>query len=198
MIAILDYGSGNIRSAERAFATTSQEVIVTSDPNVCASAEGVVIPGVGAFAACMNQLRAIDGEKIIQKHISSGKKILGICVGMQILFTKGFEKEISNGLGILKGEVEILPARILPHIGWNQVEVNEKSNLFRGIESERFYFVHSYGTLSPIEGAVNSYTDYEGKFICAVETELVSAVQFHPEKSGAAGLKLIKNWVESL
>ena len=134
MITILDYGSGNLRSAERAFATTSREVIVTSDPRVCEKAEGLVIPGVGAFAACMNQLRAINGGEIIKSHIAAGKKILGICVGMQILFSKGFEKITSQGLGILKGDVELLPARILPHIGWNQVETGENSTLFKGIE----------------------------------------------------------------
>ncbi|MFM9142117.1 MAG: imidazole glycerol phosphate synthase subunit HisH, partial [Actinomycetota bacterium] len=117
---------------------------------------------------------------------------------MQILFNKGFEKTTSQGLGILKGDVELLPAKILPHIGWNQVETSEKSTLFKGIEKERFYFVHSYGLLKPVEEGINSYTDYEGRFVSAVEMELVSAVQFHPEKSGAAGLKLISNWVESL
>ena len=198
MIAILDYGSGNLRSAERAFATASREVIVTSDPQVCERAKGLVVPGVGAFAACMNQLLAINGGEIIKSHITAGKKILGICVGMQILFNKGFEKTTSQGLGILKGDVELLPAKILPHIGWNQVETSEKSNLFKGIEKERFYFVHSYGLLKPVEEGINSYTDYEGRFVSAVEMELVSAVQFHPEKSGAAGLKLISNWVESL
>ncbi len=198
MIAILDYGSGNLRSAERAFATASREVIVTSDPQVCERAKGLVIPGVGAFAACMNQLIAINGGEIIKSHIAAGKKILGICVGMQILFNKGFEKTTSQGLGILKGDVELLPAKILPHIGWNQVETSEKSTLFKGIEKERFYFVHSYGLLKPVEEGINSYTDYEGRFVSAVEMELVSAVQFHPEKSGAAGLKLISNWVESL
>lgn len=198
MITILDYGSGNLRSAERAFATTSREVIVTSDPRVCEKAEGLVIPGVGAFAACMNQLRAINGGEIIKSHIAAGKKILGICVGMQILFSKGFEKITSQGLGILKGDVELLPAKILPHIGWNQVETGENSTLFKGIERERFYFVHSYGLLKPVEAGLNSYTDYQGKFVSAVETKLVSAVQFHPEKSGAAGLKLIRNWVDSL
>lgn len=198
MIAILDYGSGNLRSAERAFATASREVIVTSDPQVCERAKGLVIPGVGAFAACMNQLIAINGGEIIKSHIAAGKKILGICVGMQILFNKGFEKTTSQGLGILKGDVELLPAKILPHIGWNQVETSEKSTLFKGIEKERFYFVHSYGLLKPVDDGLNSYTDYQGKFVSAVETKLVSAVQFHPEKSGAAGLKLIRNWVESL
>ncbi|MBM3743598.1 MAG: imidazole glycerol phosphate synthase subunit HisH [Actinobacteria bacterium] len=198
MIAILDYGSGNLRSVQRAFATASREVIVTSDPQVCERAKGLVIPGVGAFAACMNQLRAINGGEIIESHIAVGKKILGICVGMQILFNKGFEKITSQGLGILKGNVELLPAKILPHIGWNQVETGENSTLFNGIERERFYFVHSYGVLNPVDDALNSYTDYEGRFISAVETKLVSAVQFHPEKSSAAGMKLIRNWVESL
>ena len=168
MIAILDYGSGNLRSAEKAFATVSNQVVVSSDPKICASADALVVPGVGAFKACMDQLLAIKGDQIINNHLASGKKILGICVGMQILFSKGFEKQESNGLSVLPGDIKPLKAKILPHIGWNSVKAGSGSKLFNGIENESFYFVHSYGLLEPITDAINTITNYEGEFISAV------------------------------
>jgi glutamine amidotransferase len=195
LIAILDYGSGNLRSAERAFAAVGEEVVVTSDPQLCASADGLVIPGVGAFKACMNQLIAIKGDQIIKNYLETGRKILGICVGMQILFTKGFEKQESDGLAVLNGEIRLLDAQILPHIGWNSVSAGAGSKLFKGLENERFYFVHSYGLQSPVIDGINTTSTYDNEFISAVESENISAVQFHPEKSGDAGLALIKNWV---
>ena len=195
MIAILDYGSGNLRSAERAFAAVGEEVVVTSDPQLCASADGLVIPGVGAFKACMDQLLAIKGDQIIKNYLKTGRKILGICVGMQILFTKGFEKQESDGLAVLNGEIRLLDAQILPHIGWNSVSAGAGSKLFKGIENERFYFVHRYGLQSPVIDGINTTSTYDNEFISAVEKENISAVQFHPEKSGDAGLALIKNWV---
>jgi glutamine amidotransferase len=146
----------------------------------------------------MDQLLAIKGDQIISNHLASGKKILGICVGMQILFSKGFEKQESNGLSVLPGDIKPLKAKILPHIGWNSVKAGSGSKLFNGIENESFYFVHSYGLLEPITDAINTITNYEGEFISAVESENISAVQFHPEKSGQAGLNLLKNWVRDL
>ena len=198
MIAILDYGSGNLRSAEKAFQTVSNQVVVSSDPKICASADALVVPGVGAFKACMDQLLSIKGDQIIKNHLASGKKILGICVGMQILFSKGFEKQESNGLAVLPGEIKSLAAKILPHIGWNTVNSGLGSKLFKGLENESFYFVHSYGLLEPIAQGINTTTNYEGNFVSAVESENISAVQFHPEKSGQAGLALLKNWVSNL
>ena len=198
MIAILDYGSGNLRSAEKAFATVSNQVVVSSDPKICASADALVVPGVGAFKACMDQLLLIKGDQIIKNHLASGKKILGICVGMQILFSKGFEKQESNGLAVLPGEVKSLAAKILPHIGWNTVNAGLGSKLFKGLENESFYFVHSYALLTPVVQGINTTTNYEGDFVSAVESENISAVQFHPEKSGQAGLALLKNWVSNL
>jgi imidazole glycerol-phosphate synthase subunit HisH len=195
LIAILDYGSGNLRSAERAFAAVGEEVVVTNDPQLCASADGLVIPGVGAFKACMDQLIAIKGDQIIKNYLETGRKILGICVGMQILFTKGFEKQESDGLAVLNGEIRLLDAQILPHIGWNSVSAGAGSELFKGLENERFYFVHSYGLQSPVIDGINTTSTYDNEFISAVERENISAVQFHPEKSGDAGLALIKNWV---
>lgn len=198
MIAILDYGSGNLRSAEKAFKIVSNQVVVSSDPKICASADALVVPGVGAFKACMDQLLSIKGDQIIKNHLASGKKILGICVGMQILFSKGFEKQESNGLAVLPGEIKSLAAKILPHIGWNTVNVGLGSKLFKGLENESFYFVHSYALLTPLAQGINTLTNYESDFVSAVESENISAVQFHPEKSGQAGLDLLKNWVSNL
>lgn len=198
MIAILDYGSGNLRSAEKAFKIVSNQVVVSSDPKICASADALVVPGVGAFKACMDQLLAIKGDQIIKNHLASGKKILGICVGMQILFSKGFEKQESDGLAVLPGEIKSLAAKILPHIGWNTVNAGLGSKLFKGLENESFYFVHSYALLTPLAQGINTLTNYEGDFVSAVESENISAVQFHPEKSGQAGLDLLKNWVSNL
>lgn len=197
MIAILDYGSGNLHSALRAFAQVHEEVVVTSDPKICIVADGLVVPGVGAYAACMQQLTNAGGDQIIQERVSGGKPIFGICVGMQILFSEGQEKAFTQGLGILPGAVTKLDSPILPHMGWNTVRSGEGSDLFHGIENEYFYFVHSYGAQSKIDGAINSMCEYGGGFIAAIEQGPVVATQFHPEKSGAAGATLIRNWVDS-
>ncbi len=198
MIAILDYGSGNLRSAERAFAAAGVDVRVTSDSSVAIAADGLVVPGVGAYAACMSQLSSIDGTRIIQERLQAGKKILGICVGMQILFDEGTEKKSTPGLALLPGRVSPIENRILPHIGWNTVSAGAGSQLFRGLDGESFYFVHSFAAHTPVPNAINSITEYEDRFLSAVESELISATQFHPEKSGDAGARLIRNWVESL
>ena len=195
MIAILDYGSGNLRSAERAFARAYSDVIVSSDPAICAEADGLVVPGVGAFAACMDQLIEAGGAEIIDARIAHELPTLGICVGMQVMFSDGREKSAHKGLGIWPGDVSQLDAPILPHIGWNTVSVGEGSLLFTGVEDERFYFVHSYAAKSAVPDAVNSTANYNENFLAAVETPYVVTTQFHPEKSGAAGLKLIENWV---
>lgn len=200
MIAILDYGSGNIRSAQRAFEKTKHQVIVTSDYKEAVNADGLVVPGVGAFGSCMKALLKIDGDKIIKERQQEGKKTLGICVGMQILFESSDELlngESIKGLGIFPGRVVRLEAQVIPHMGFNEVQVDESSKLFQGIEKERFYFVHSYAAKDPVVGA-NSYCDYGGGFLAAIESQRVSAVQFHPEKSGAAGLALIENWASGL
>ena len=147
MIAILDYGSGNLRSAQRAFELTGHEVRITSDPTIALSADGLVVPGVVAFAACMQQLEEIDGSQIIRNRVQSQKPILGICVGMQILFGSGSEKGSHAGVGILEGEVSELHAPVRPHIGWNTVKAPQGSKLFAGISDESFYFVHSYAAV---------------------------------------------------
>jgi imidazole glycerol-phosphate synthase subunit HisH len=200
LIAILDYGSGNLRSAERAFATSGKDVVVTSDRKVALEAEGLVVPGVGAFAACMNGLNAVDGAAIVRERVAQERPTLGICIGMQILFSEGTEhSEIDShaGVGIWDGTVSKLAAPILPHMGWNTVETDSNSVLFKGVESESFYFVHSYAAKNAV-GKIQAWSTHGEKFLAAVEDGYISATQFHPEKSGAAGLALIKNWVGSL
>lgn len=198
MIAIFDYGSGNLRSAERAFQSTGAKVIVTSDVKVAQNSRGLVIPGVGAFASCMNQLKSAGGVELIKERAKSGDALLGICVGMQILFQSSEEKGSHQGLGILEGKVERLRNKKLPQIGWNTVSEGSGSKLFKNLEKQSFYFVHSYAIKSDIQKAINSHTEYGENFIAAVEYENVSATQFHPEKSGKMGLELIDNWVSSL
>ena len=201
MIAILDYGSGNLRSAQRACEETSHEVVITSDAEVALKADGLVVPGVGAFGACMEGLLSINGDEIIRARAQAKRKTLGICVGMQILFDESeesYKNRTPQGLGIAPGKVVKIDAPVVPHIGWNTVESPEGSTLFKGIESERFYFVHSYAALSTSTEYTTTTASYGQEFIVAIESTTVSAVQFHPEKSGAAGLHLIKNWANSL
>lgn len=201
MIAILDYGSGNIRSAQRAFEQTGQEVVVTSDFDLASSVAGLVIPGVGAFGACMSGLKSVRGDEIIKNRITAKKKIFGICVGMQVLFSQSaelFDGEVAQGVGIFPNRVERLNAPILPHIGWNSVKVNGQDSVFAGLEQQQFYFVHSYAVTTPVQEANNITCSYGDDFIAAIETDLITATQFHPEKSGSAGLKLIANWSKSL
>jgi glutamine amidotransferase len=197
LIAILDYGSGNLRSAERAFATTGEEVFVTSDREIALEAKGLVVPGVGAFAACMQGLLEIDGASIIRERIVKERAVLGICIGMQILFSKGREHGDHDGVGIWEAEISLLDAPILPHMGWNSVETDSGSELFKGVEGESFYFVHSYAAKTGV-GKKQAWSTHGEKFLSAVEDGYVSATQFHPEKSGDAGLALIKNWVGTL
>jgi glutamine amidotransferase len=200
LIAILDYGSGNLRSAERAFATAGKEVVVTSDRAIALEAEGLVVPGVGAFAACMNGLNAVDGAAIVRERLAKERPTLGICIGMQIMFSEGTEHSedgTHGGIGIWQGTVSKLDAPILPHMGWNTVEAADTSALFKGIEAESFYFVHSYAAKQAV-GTTQAWSTHGEKFLAAVEDGYISATQFHPEKSGAAGLALIKNWVGSL
>lgn len=201
MIAILDYGSGNLRSAQRACEETTHEVVITSDAEVAQKADGLVVPGVGAFGSCMEGLLAINGDEIIRARVQAKKKILGICVGMQILFDESeesYKNREPQGLGIARGKVVKVDAPVVPHIGWNTISSPESSVLFKGIRSERFYFVHSYAALTTSKDFATTTANYGNQFIAAIESDTVSAVQFHPEKSGAAGLRLIKNWADSL
>ena len=198
MIAILDYGSGNLRSAQRAFEVASPNVVVTRDAKVCAQASALIVPGVGAFAACMEQLIAVGGAEIIANRVAKALPIFGICVGMQILFESSNEKKETQGLGVLPGKVSELKAPVLPHMGWNTVTSAQNSKLFKGVEDQSFYFVHSYAAKTSVPNAINTITNYSEDFLAAVEKDFVVATQFHPEKSGAAGAKLIANWVKTL
>jgi len=205
-VVVLDYGSGNLRSAERAVARAGAEVTVTSDFDAALNADGLVVPGVGAFAACMEGLKAVKGERIIGRRLAGGRPVLGICVGMQILFDKGVEHGITTeGCGEWPGTVERLDAPVLPHMGWNTVEAPADSVLFAGLDPDtRFYFVHSYGVRtwelvdSALQPPLVTWAEHGDRFVAAVENGPLSAAQFHPEKSGDAGAQLLRNWLGTL
>jgi imidazole glycerol-phosphate synthase subunit HisH len=201
-VVVLDYGSGNIRSAERAVARAGAEVTVTTDARLASAADGLVVPGVGAFAACMAGLVAVGGPEIIDARRRSGQPTLAICVGHQVLFEAGIEHGLrTEGCGIWPGLVEQLQAERLPHMGWNTIEAANSSKLFAGIESERFYFVHSYGVraLPAASERRITWAEHGGdRFVAAVEDGPLWSTQFHPEKSGDAGARLIVNWVATL
>jgi imidazole glycerol-phosphate synthase subunit HisH len=196
-VVIVDYGSGNLRSAERALAHVGAAVEVTSDLATAAEADGVVLPGVGAFAACMEGVMAVGADELIRERVAAGRPVLGICVGMQVLYRAGAEHGVrTSGIGVLTGEVVRLKAGVLPHMGWNTVQPPARSTLFAGVEGERFYFVHSYGVHPG--GAGETVTVHGEPFVAAIEHGPLSATQFHPEKSGNAGLVLLRNWVATL
>ena len=197
MIAILDYGSGNLRSAQRAFATTGHDVQLTSDLDIALKADGLVVPGVGAFAACMNGINEISAADVIRQRNIAGKATLGICIGMQILLSDGLEHGNHKGIGMWQGAVTELKAPILPHMGWNTVEITGATQLFKGVERESFYFVHSFAAKESV-GTSQAWSTHGEKFLAAVEDGALSATQFHPEKSGQAGLTLIANWSATL
>jgi imidazole glycerol-phosphate synthase subunit HisH len=196
-IVVLDYGSGNLRSAERALARVGAEVEVTDDAAAALAADGLVVPGVGAFAACMRGLDGIGGAELVRKRIQAGGPVLGICVGFQVLFGFGEEHGVrTEGIGHWADGVTKLEAPILPHMGWNVVVPAIGSLLFRGVEAERFYFVHSYAARGA--GGLITTAEHGDRFVAAAEDGLVSGTQFHPEKSGDAGAHLLENWLESL
>jgi imidazole glycerol-phosphate synthase subunit HisH len=206
-VVVLDYGSGNLRSAERALARAGADVAVTADRDAAMAADGLVVPGVGAFAACMAGLRAVEGERVIDRRLAGGRPVLGICVGMQILFAEGIEHGVhTEGCGQWPGLVERLDAPVLPHMGWNTVLAPPESALFAGIgPAERFYFVHSYAaTALPLGGApymaapLITWATHGVPFVAAVENGPLMATQFHPEKSGDTGAKLLSNWLGTL
>ncbi len=206
-VAVLDYGSGNLRSAVRAVERAGADVTLTSDPAVAETADGLLVPGVGAFAACMAGLLEVDGERIIERRLIAGRPVLGICVGMQILFGEGIEHGVrTTGCREWPGVVERLQAPIVPHMGWDTVEPPEGSRMFAGLEGERFYFVHSYGvrrwelvTNDRTTAPLVTWAEHGGdRFVAAVENGALSATQFHPEKSGDAGRRLLENWLATL
>ena len=201
-VVVLDYGSGNLRSAQRALQRVGAAVEVTADPGVAAAADGLVVPGVGAFEACMTGLRAVGGEKIIAERLTARAPVLGVCVGMQILFERGVEFGVETlGCGQWPGAVTRLDAPVIPHMGWNVVESGTGSRLFAGLDGDtRFYFVHSYAA-QQWEGdpdATLTWAAHHVPFLAAVEDGPLAATQFHPEKSGDAGAALLSNWVRGL
>lgn len=194
-VLVLDYGSGNLRSAQRALERVGADVAVSPDPAVAEQADGLVVPGVGAFAACMAGLRGVGGPDLVRRWVADERPLLGICVGMQVLFDAGVEHGVeSAGLGVLAGRVERLTAPVLPHMGWNTVTPPAGSRLFAGLNADtRFYFVHSYAA-HKADGSV-TFAEHGEPFVAAVEAGSVSATQFHPEKSGDAGAALLDNWL---
>ncbi|MFD4420527.1 imidazole glycerol phosphate synthase subunit HisH [Agromyces sp. NPDC058484] len=205
-VVLLDYGSGNVHSAAKALERAGAEVEVTADRDAALEADGLVVPGVGAFKAVMDQLRGVRGDEVIDRRLAGGRPVLGICVGMQVLFDRGVERGVdTEGLGEWPGVVTELPAPVLPHMGWNTVEPDPGSVLFDGIEDERFYFVHSFAAqewlldvLPPFPTPRLTWAEHGGRFLAAVENGPLSATQFHPEKSSDAGIRLLANWLGSL
>jgi imidazole glycerol-phosphate synthase subunit HisH len=206
-VVVLDYGSGNLRSAVRALERAGADVTLTADHAAAEAAGGLVVPGVGAFAACMAGLREVRGHRTIGRRLAGGRPVLGICVGMQVLFERGVEHGVeTEGCDEWPGVVERLQAPVVPHMGWNTVDVPEDTTLFAGVADERFYFVHSYGvrnwtlqTNDRTRPPLVTWTEHGGdRFVAAVENGPLSATQFHPEKSGDAGAQLLRNWVQTL
>ncbi|MFC4224913.1 imidazole glycerol phosphate synthase subunit HisH [Lysinibacter cavernae] len=205
-VVVFDYGSGNVHSVVKAVQRAGADVVLTGDRKLAMEADGLIVPGVGAFDAVMNQLNAVRGGELIDRRLAGGRHVLGICVGLQIMFERGDERgKITEGLGEWPGEVTRLDAPVLPHIGWSTVEVPEHSTLFDGVEDERFYFVHSYGaqewTLDPhpaIRPPAVTWAEHGSRFIAAVENGPLTATQFHPEKSSEAGIRLLSNWISGL
>ena len=207
-VVVLDYGSGNLASAERALRRTGANVVVTDDFEAALNADGLVVPGVGAYEACMAGLSAVRGQRIIDRRVAGGRPVLGICVGMQILFDRGVEHGVqTDGVGEWPGTVERLQAPIVPHMGWNTVQPGEGSVLFKGLDPRtRYYFVHSYAVRRwelEVSGRfvapVVTWAEHGGdRFVAAVENGALSATQFHPEKSGDAGAEVLHRWVATL
>ncbi|TDB76066.1 imidazole glycerol phosphate synthase subunit HisH [Micromonospora sp. KC723] len=203
-IVVLDYGSGNLRSAERALERAGADVTVTADLAAAAGADGLVVPGVGAFAACMAGIEALGAGAVIADRVAAGRPVLGICVGMQVLFEHGDEHGVvTKGLGLLPGGVRKLPARRLPHMGWNTVDAPAGSVLLAGLPAgSRFYFVHSYGVTDVAglvaAGATVTTAHHGADFVAVVERGPLSAAQFHPEKSADSGAALLRNWLATV
>lgn len=206
LVVVLDYGSGNVHSAAKAVEAAGARVELTADRDRVMAADGLLVPGVGAFSAVMDALRAVRGDELIDRRLAGCRPVLGICVGQQVMFERGDERGIvTDGLGQWPGTVSALTAPTVPHMGWNTVDAPAESRLFAGLHDERFYFVHSYAahewSLDPhpaIPTPLVTWAQHGERFIAAVENGPLTATQFHPEKSGQAGLRLLSNWLDSL
>lgn len=197
-VTVLDYGSGNVRSVVRALERVGADVTLSADPDDVTQADGLVVPGVGAFEAVVQGLRRVEAPRLIDQRLAGGRPVLGICVGLQVMFTRGLEHGIeSEGLAQWPGVVERLKAEVVPHMGWSPVEPPADSRLFTDIADERFYFVHSYAALSSPEYVQTTWATHGQRFVAAVENGPLSATQFHPEKSGDAGAELLRNWLRA-
>ncbi|QNE33863.1 imidazole glycerol phosphate synthase subunit HisH [Leifsonia shinshuensis] len=205
-VVVFDYGTGNVHSAVKALEAAGANVELTGNRRRAQEADGLLVPGVGAFAAVTEALRRSHGDEVIDRRLAGGRPVLGICVGMQVLFERGVEHGVeTEGLGEWPGTVDLLRAEVVPHMGWNRVDAPADSVLFDGIHDERFYFVHSYAAqewtleaTGPFAAPRVTWAEHGSRFIAAVENGPLSATQFHPEKSGEAGLKLLRNWIGSL
>ncbi|MGY5766371.1 imidazole glycerol phosphate synthase subunit HisH [Brachybacterium sp. DNPG3] len=206
-VVVLDHGSGNVRSVVRALEAAGADVELTADRERALAADGLVVPGVGAYEATIQQVLAVGGDRIIERRLAGGLPVLGICVGLQIMFDAGTEHGVrSRGLAQWPGEVTRLEADVVPHMGWNTVEAPAGTRLLDGIEDERFYFVHSYGArtwemeaIGPMTPPLVTWSEHGGdRFVAAVENGALTATQFHPEKSGDAGARLLRNWLGTL
>ncbi len=206
-VTVLDYGSGNVRSVVRALEHVGAEVTLSSRAADVMDAAGLVVPGVGAFAAVMDGLKKVDALRMIGRRVAGNRPVLGICVGLQVLFEDGVEHGVrTQGMGEWPGTVERLQADVVPHMGWNTVQAPADSALFDGIRDERFYFVHSYGvqrwdfdvTQEQMRPPAVTWSEHGGPFIAAVENGPLCATQFHPEKSSEAGAQLLRNWTAGL
>ena len=198
-IAIIDYGVGNLRSVEKAFAATGHDALVTGDESILRKAERLVLPGVGAFAACMNELKQRGLEELVSERVKAGTPLLGVCVGMQMLFEESDEFGTTSGLGFLKGKVQRFnDDLVVPQVGWNRIKQKNGNRLFSGIPDESFfYFVHSYFCAPENHGIVVGETEYGINYASVVAKGNICGVQFHPEKSQTVGLRLLANFAET-
>jgi glutamine amidotransferase len=197
VIGIVDYHLNNLRSVQKAFEKAGMQSFISDNVHELQKAEKLVLPGVGAFGQAMENIRKLGLEKFLKEHAQAGQPLLGICLGMQLLFTKSYELGENDGLGLVKGEVKLFPATVkVPHMGWNQIEIVQQSPILKNVEEKSFvYFVHSY-FVEPKENVTLTRTEYGFQFSSIIQQKNIYGIQFHPEKSQTTGLQLLKNFSE--